>query len=207
MEDKELQELFDAKRTTEANRRRQEELRRLIEAEAAPKSRRLWPIWTGSIAAGLALLLLTLSALFNQEGPTPVQMAQVETALENNGAPGDSGTPGTPGDSGKTGTSGMSGKTKATPAITTIVFPVQEATPLVEQPAPEPAIQPAEESTVQPATPAPRVMRRTSTLIACTEGCTLPEGTNERKDRNIEVTFFAENANTNNIIYSFEINK
>lgn len=71
--------------------------------------------------------------------------------------------------------------------------------PVVEQPKQE------EEET--PAAPVRRVMRRTSTLIACTEGCTLSEGTNERKDRNIEVTFFAENANTNNIIYSFEINK
>ena len=45
MEDKELQELFAAKRTAEANRRRQEELRRLLEASAAPKTRRLWPVW------------------------------------------------------------------------------------------------------------------------------------------------------------------
>ena len=200
MEDKELQELFEAKRTAEANRRRQEELRRLIESKAAPKSRRLWPIWTGSIAAGLALLLLTLPALFNQEDSTPVQMAQVEPALEYTGAPGDSGKPGTSGISGKSGKS----KTSYT------VEPVQEATPLIEQPAPEvepePAILPAEESTVQPAAPAPRVMRRTSTLIACTEGCTIPEGTKEKNDRAIEFNLFANNS-TEATIYSFESNK
>ena len=203
MEDKELQELFEAKRTAEANRRRQEELRRLIEAKAAPKSRRLWPIWTGSIAAGLALLLLTMPALFNQEGPTPVQMAQVEPALEYTGAPKDSGTPGTSGTSGKTPKPRKS-KTSYT------VEPVQEATPLIEQPAPEvapePAILPAEESTVQPAAPAPRVMRRTSTLIACTEGCTIPEGTKEKNDRAIEFNLFANNS-TEATIYSFESNK
>ena len=36
MENKDLQELFAAKRTTEANRRRQAELRRKLEATAAP---------------------------------------------------------------------------------------------------------------------------------------------------------------------------
>ena len=71
--------------------------------------------------------------------------------------------------------------------------------PVVEQPKQE------EEET--PAAPVRRVMRRTSTLIACTEGCTVHEGTSVRTDRNIEVTFFANNSNTDNIIYSFEINK
>ena len=62
MENKELQELFAAKRTTEANRRRQEELRRKLEASAAPaapaKSRRLWPVWAGAAAASIALLIV-----------------------------------------------------------------------------------------------------------------------------------------------------
>lgn len=58
MEDKELQELFAAKRTVEANRRRQEELRHLLETSATPKSRRLWPVWAGAAAAAILLLLL-----------------------------------------------------------------------------------------------------------------------------------------------------
>ncbi len=83
MEDKELQELFAAKRTAEANRRRQEELRRLLEAsaapEAAPKSRRLWPVWAGAAAAAILLLLLTLPVLFRQPEATPLLMARNET--------------------------------------------------------------------------------------------------------------------------------
>lgn len=51
MEDKELQELFAAKRTSEANRRRQEALRRMMEASTVKKSRRLWPVWFGAVAA------------------------------------------------------------------------------------------------------------------------------------------------------------
>ena len=54
MENKELQELFAAKRTTEANRRRQEELRRMMVVESGKRkvesSRRLWPVWAGAAA-------------------------------------------------------------------------------------------------------------------------------------------------------------
>ena len=83
MEDKELQELFAAKRTAEANRRRQEELRRLLEAsaapEAAPKTRRLWPVWLSAAAAVLLLFLLTLPVLFRQPETAPLLTAQSET--------------------------------------------------------------------------------------------------------------------------------
>lgn len=83
MEDKELQELFAAKRTAEANRRRQEELRRLLEAsaapEAAPKTRRLWPVWASAAAAAILLLLLTLPVLFRQPEAAPLLMARNET--------------------------------------------------------------------------------------------------------------------------------
>lgn len=83
MEDKELQELFAAKRTAEANRRRQEELRRLLEASAAPeathKTRRLWPVWASAAAAALLLLLITLPALFRQPEAAPLLMARNET--------------------------------------------------------------------------------------------------------------------------------
>lgn len=83
MEDKELQELFTAKRTAEANRRRQEELRRLLEAsaalEVAPKTRRLWPVWLSAAAAVLLLLLLTMPVLFRQPETAPLLVAQSET--------------------------------------------------------------------------------------------------------------------------------
>ena len=83
MEDKELQELFAAKRTAEANRRRQEELRRLLEASAAPeathKTRRLWPVWASAAAAALLLLLITLPGLFRQPEAAPLLMARNET--------------------------------------------------------------------------------------------------------------------------------
>lgn len=82
MEDKELQELFAAKRTSEANRRRQKELRRMLMAttpKANPKSRRLWPLWLGSAAAALLLLLLLIPALFRQPETTPMLTARNET--------------------------------------------------------------------------------------------------------------------------------
>ena len=83
MENKELQELFAAKRTTEANRRRQAELRQQLEATAAPtaqgKTRRLWPVWAAGIAASIALVLLTVPGLFHAESEQPsILMAQAE---------------------------------------------------------------------------------------------------------------------------------
>lgn len=86
MENKELQELFAAKRTTEANRRRQEELRQQLEATAAPtaqgKTRRLWPVWAAGIAASIALVLLTVPGLFHAESEQPVLVAEAGKAIE-----------------------------------------------------------------------------------------------------------------------------
>ena len=86
MENKELPELFAAKRTTEANRRRQEELRQQLEATAAPaapaKSRRLWPVWAAGIAASIALVLLTMPSLFRRAGEQPVLVAEAGEAIE-----------------------------------------------------------------------------------------------------------------------------
>lgn len=78
MEEKELQQMFEAKRTAEANRRRQAELTRLIEAQGAPKSRRMWPVWAGAAAASVALLLVTLPLLMRSEATEPVLVAQAE---------------------------------------------------------------------------------------------------------------------------------
>lgn len=86
MENKELQELFAAKRTTEANRRRQAELRQQLEATEAPaapaRSRRLWPVWAAGIAASIALVLLTMPGLFRRAGEQPVLMAEAGEAIE-----------------------------------------------------------------------------------------------------------------------------
>ena len=86
MENKELQELFAAKRTTEANRRRQAELRQQLEAAAAPtaqgKTRRLWPVWAAGIAASIALVLLTMPSLFRRAGEQPVLVAEAGEAIE-----------------------------------------------------------------------------------------------------------------------------
>jgi len=86
MENKELQELFAAKRTTEANRRRQAELRQQLEATAAPtaqgKTRRLWPVWAAGIAASIALVLLTMPGLFRRAGEQPVLMAEAGKTIE-----------------------------------------------------------------------------------------------------------------------------
>lgn len=86
MENKELQELFAAKRTTEANRRRQEELRQQLEATAAPtaqaKTRRLWPVWAAGIAASIALVLLTVPGLFHAESEQPVLVAEAGEEIE-----------------------------------------------------------------------------------------------------------------------------
>lgn len=86
MENKELQELFAAKRTTEANRRRQAELRQQLEATAAPtaqgKTRRLWPVWAAGIAASIALVLLTVPGLFHAESEQPVLVAEAGEVIE-----------------------------------------------------------------------------------------------------------------------------
>ena len=76
-----LSELFDAKRTVEANRRRQEELRRMMAASAAPKSRRLWPVWALSAAACLALILITLPMLFRSESTESVLVAEAKVPV------------------------------------------------------------------------------------------------------------------------------
>lgn len=86
MENKELQELFAAKRTTEANRRRQEELRQQLEAAEAPtaqaKTRRLWPVWAAGIAASIALVLLTVPGLFHAESEQQAMVAKAGEVIE-----------------------------------------------------------------------------------------------------------------------------
>lgn len=74
MEDKELQELFDAKRTTLANQHRQE---RMAAALGAGKQKRsLWPLWVGTAAAAaVAIVLLLRPASQVIIDDTPIQVA------------------------------------------------------------------------------------------------------------------------------------
>lgn len=184
MEDKELQELFDAKRTVEANRRRQAALRQLIEARASESStpapakvRRLWPVWTGAAAAAVALLLLTLPALFGTRESAPTLVAETEVpevrVVE---------------ETSPTSLTSPTRKTRETrgaaPAARTEEKVLPEAAPTLPEPIIEKA--PVIEEVVLPTetiTPTPRVMRRQSTLIACTEGCKAPEGAKEGSSR------------------------
>lgn len=213
VEDKELQELFEAKRTVEANRRRQEELRHLIEIQAAmeakPKVRRLWPVWACAAAASVALLLMTLPALFSSEKAAPTQVA--ETAVPEVVLP-----QATPAEGIEENSLPISTRLSEEPDITSVPSPsgaAPAARPLTEEPSPLPFSAPAAEeapiieTTVETAAPTPRVMRRTSSLIACTEGCKTPEDSHGKNNRDIEITFFANNNSTENVIYSFEINK
>lgn len=211
MEDKELQELFDAKRTVEANRRRQAALRQLIEARASESStpapakvRKLWPVWTGAAAAAVALLLLTLPALFKSEEALPTLVAETEVpevrVVEETGL------------SSTTSPSSLTSPARKVREAVPQAQPEEEVLPEATPSLPEPIIEeaPATEETVLPmetVAPSPRVMRRQSTLIACTEGCKAPEGTAETSSRNVQVNLFPSENYADAAIYSIPIKK
>lgn len=211
MEDKELQELFDAKRTVEANRRRQAALRQLIEARASESStpapakvRKLWPVWTGAAAAAVALLLLTLPALFKSEEALPTLVAETEVpevrVVEETGL------------SSTTSPSSLTSPARKVREAVPQAQPEEEVLPEATPSLPEPIIEeaPATEETVlhmETVAPSPRVMRRQSTLIACTEGCTTPEGTDESSSRNVQINFFSNDNYADATIYSIPIKK
>lgn len=211
MEDKELQELFDAKRTVEANRRRQAALRQLIEARASESStsapakvRKLWPVWTGAAAAAVALLLLTLPAFFKSEEALPTLVAETEVpevrVVEETGL------------SSTTSPSSLTSPARKVREAVPQAQPEEEVLPEATPSLPEPIIEeaPATEETVLPTetvAPSPRVMRRQSTLLACTEGCTTPEGTDESSSRNVQINFFSNDNYADAAIYSIPIKK
>ena len=181
MEDKELQELFAAKRTAEANRRRQEELAAMI-AGKTKRTRPLWPVWAGAAAASIAILIFALPALFRTENSMPVEIARTETP--------EIVLPETTTEE----TTPIYAKPTAHKAknTSTISLPQEDVEPQVieEEQQPMPTVeQPTQEET--PAAPVRRVMRRTSTLIACTEGCPAPVGIKERQSTNIQIDFSA----------------
>lgn len=83
MENNELQKLFDAKRTVEANRRRQEQLAGMIGSHT-PKARPAWPIWAASVAAGIAVLLMIAPSVFRHKTTEKQLIAQAQDILPEN---------------------------------------------------------------------------------------------------------------------------
>lgn len=201
MEDKELQELFEAKRTTEANRHRQEELAAMI-GRKARRTMPLWPLWTTSAAAAIALLIVVMPSLFSNSKPAPIQIAQAElpeampsTTKET------AATPTVPAHH-KGIAKRQTEDTLPTTADTTEPIDADETikpastidtTPLPADP--------------EPFVPAPRIMRRTSTMLACTNGCPEPEGTQEPSKRNIHIEFFSSQQFAEATAYTITFNK
>ena len=181
MEEKELQQMFEAKRTAEANRRRQAELARLIEAQGAPKSRRMWPVWAGAAAASVALLLVTLPLLMRSEAAEPVLVAQAEVpAMDAPPAPSDLQPP----------TSDLQPPPSPAPKVELArvarTQPAAAEAPVVEEEAPAEAETtpatietPIEIPTAEPApaeAPKPRIHRRASTRMVSVQTARRKEG-------------------------------
>ena len=206
MEDKELEELFDAKRTVEANHRRQEALRRMLEATTEQrKVRPLWPVWTGAAVAAIALLLLTLPAIFGSKEPSPTLVAETKVPEVRVTEEPSLSSP-----TSLTSPARKDRKTRGTaPAVRSEEEVLPETMPMLPEPVIE--VDPAIEEVVLPTetiAPTPRVMRRQSTLIACTEGCKAPEDAKETPDNsNVKVNLFPTVNYADATIRSFPINK
>ena len=201
MEDKELQQLFDAKRTTEANRRRQEELAAMI-AGKSKRTRPLWPVWVGAAAACIAVLLITMPALFRSETVAPVQVAQTEV-------PEITIQPETTTEEVPTLRPKQKVAKKAETIETIETIERIETIDNIEHIETIETINSIE--SIHPTEPAPaptrRVMRRTSTLLACTEGCSAPAGIKERPSNNIQIEFFCAQEYADATVYTFANNK
>lgn len=181
MEEKELQQMFEAKRTAEANRRRQAELARLIEAQGAPKSRRMWPVWAGAAAASVALLLVTLPLLMRSEATEPVLVAQTEVpAVDEFPSTSDLQPPTSnlqpPTSAAPQGEPARMARTQPSAAEAPVV---EEEAPAEEEVAPAPVETPAEIHVAEPKpaeAPKPRIHRRTSTRMVSMQGARRKEG-------------------------------
>lgn len=181
MEEKELQQMFEAKRTAEANRRRQAELARLIEAQGAPKSRRMWPVWAGAAAASVALLLVTLPLLMRSEATEPVLVAQTEVpAVDAPPATSDLQPPTSPlqppTSAAPQGEPARMARTQPSAAEAPVV---EEEAPAEEEAAPDPVETPAEIHVAEPKpaeAPKPRIHRRASTRMVSVQSARRKEG-------------------------------
>ena len=181
MEEKELQQMFEAKRTAEANRRRQAELAQLIEAQGAPKSRRMWPVWAGAAAASVALLLVTLPLLMRSEAAEPVLVAQTEVpAVDAFPATSDLQPPTSdlqpPTSAAPQGEPARMASTQPSAAEAPVV---EEEAPAEEEVAPAPVETPAEIHVAEPKpaeAPKPRIHRRASTRMVSVQSARRKEG-------------------------------
>lgn len=201
MEDKELQELFAAKRTTEANRKRQERLAAMIGAKAK-HSRPLWPVWAGAVAASVALLVVALPMAKEPGEGNPVQVASIETADVPAQAPQNAK------DADEASIPASVAPKKTTSPIPTPIAQ-EDATPQTEERPAEPvvaehAVDPKEEETIAPM---PRVMRRTSTMLACTDGCPEPTDYKEPTKRLNHIEFFSSQQLAEATAYTITFNK
>ena len=165
MEDKDLQEMFAAKCTVEANRRRQEELHKMLSATAAPKSRRLWPVWALSAAACIALMFITLPSLFRSKSATPLLVAETTEIPAPKEEPDTNTTR-------ETRITSKTRNTRTTRTATTLLASAEPEEILQEEPQKEsllaqeplPTPLPIPEETSEEA---PRIHRRTSTQMVC----------------------------------------
>lgn len=181
MEEKELQQMFEAKRTADANRRRQVELARLIEAQGAPKSRRMWPVWAGAAAASVALLLVTLPLLMRSEATEPVLVAQTGVpAVDAPPAPSPLPPPTSdlrpPTSAAPQGEPARMARTQPFAAEAPVV---EEEAPAEEEVAPAPVETPAVIHVAEPKpaeAPKPRIHRRTSTRMVSVQTARRKEG-------------------------------
>lgn len=213
MDDKELQELFEAKRTVEANRRRQAELRKRIEELSAATAERterrrtmpLWPVWTGAAAAAIALLLVmrpfTNRPAIGGEGPAlvaeavvPEGTAMTETTVTD-----------------RTVEAIRATEKPIAPKATVETWEMETTEPILPidtvTPAPTVDSTPSVAPTLEAPAQERRVMRRTSSLIACTQGCTAPDGVSEKEKRNVQINLMPNESYADATIYSFPINK
>lgn len=171
MEDKELQQLFEAKRTAEDNRRRQEELAAMI-GHKAKNSRPLWPIWAGAAAAAVFAAILLMRPLFSSNEEMPL-LAQADPATVIDAEPDTTIAlqPQTP-----TPARSWRNQTKdATQEVAVVQF-IAESTETIEKKLPE------EEPIVEETLKAPEqetaapVRRRLTNNLACVKGCSRPKG-------------------------------
>ena len=200
MEDKELQELFAAKRTVETNRRRQEDLAALIDSKTR-RTRTLWPLWTASAAAAIALLIVTLPSLFSSREVTPSQMAQAKLPAVIPPQPEEPAAP-TPLIKPIANTEPIKPIKPIKPITTIETIDTIDTISLLPTPsAPDP------DPDQDLFDPVPRIMRRTSTMLACTDGCPEPADYKEPSKRHSHIEFFSSQQLAEATAYTITFNK
>ena len=171
-----MQELFEAKRTTEANRRRQEELSAMIGRKTA-KKRPLWPVWAGAAAAAVFAAVLLMPPFFSYDEEMPL-IAQAEPATFIDAESDATITLQLPT---TTPINHKHNQTKVVPHEVTVEQLLVESIEAIEEniPEEEPFVEEAAK-TPQPETAAP-VRRRLTNNLACVKGCARPKSNTQEK--------------------------